>query len=152
MLATFGFLVLLALSKQSAASSDPLVDLPLRLKLRSTAGEIAKTGQRELVERMKAVLAGLGDDGKDRERLAPTWAKSAAGAKPSRSTHTAAAGKLKRDVESLAERLAAVPEPRQDELARWILELDSEQPAANAVAGRERDEDGEWLTQEERAW
>src|SRR5688572_7212317 len=152
MLATFGCLVLLALPKQSAASPEPLVELPLRLKLRSTAGEIAKTGQRELVERMTAVLAGLGDDAEDLERLARTWEKSAAGAKPTRSTRTTAAGKLKRDIDALAERLAVVPEPRRGELARWILELDSEQPAASALTGRERDDDGEWLTQEERAW
>jgi hypothetical protein len=152
MLATIGFSVLLTLSAQSPAPSEPLVELGLRLKLRSTAGEIAKTGRRDLVERMTAVLAGLGDPAKDLERLAGTWEKSAASAKPTRSTRTTAAGKLERDVDSLAGRLADTQEPRRSELARWILELDSAQPAASAVIGRERDADGEWLTTEERAW
>src|SRR6185436_6478085 len=70
----------------------------------------------------------------------------------SRSTSAAAAGKLEREIAPMVAELDALQEPRRSELARWILELDSDQPAANAVLGRERDASGEWLTKEERVW
>lgn len=153
MLLQIGFLLALpALLQQPSAPSEPIADLPLRLKLRSAASEIAKTGQLGLVQRMTAVLTGLGEDEKELARLAGAWEKSAKGAKPSRSTRAAAANKLKRELEPLVEQLASTPAARRAELARWILELDSTQAAANAALQRERDADGEWLSPEERTW
>src|SRR5262245_43317030 len=105
---------------QAPAPADPLAPLAVRLKLRGTAGEVAKAGEPELVTRMTAVLAALGDEPKELERLGKTWEKSAAGAKPSRSTRVAAAGKLERDLAPLVETLAGQTEPRKSELARWI--------------------------------
>src|SRR6185503_6322362 len=60
-------------------------------------------------------------------------------------------GSRRRSEGARAARLGEERRERQA-LARWILDLDSDQPAANAVLGRERDASGEWLTKEERVW
>src|SRR6185436_2187937 len=101
--------------------TESLVPLAVRQKLRSVAGEVAKTGRAELVERMTAALTGLGDDPKELERRG--WEKSVASAKPSRSTSAAAAGKLEREIAPMVAELDALQEPRRSELARWIIEL-----------------------------
>lgn len=153
MFVQLGFLVSLALLlQQSPVPAGPLAAPAVFQKLRSTTSDIAKTGQLRLVQRMTAVLAGLGDDPEDLERLARGWEKSVSNAKPTRSTGTSAASKLRRELMPLVEQLASVDGPRRSELARWILELDSGQPAANAALEREQDATGEWLTREERSW
>lgn len=124
----------------------------MRQKLRAAASEIAKTGDMELVGRMRAALLALGDEEKELEKLAHTWEKSAASAKPVRAARTAAAGKLRRELAPLVARLPREEEPRRSELARWIVVLDAEQPAAQEVLGRKRQPDGEWLDDEGTAW
>ena len=154
MLLRSGLLVglVLALAQQSEAPAPgELAAPPLRQRLRSLGGEIAKAGEIEPLERLRTVLVGLGDDEKHLERVERDWERIALGAKATRSTRTAAASKLRRELEPLVEQLAAEAEPRRSALARWILELDLAEPSANAVLGRERDTDGEWLTPAERA-
>ncbi len=160
MLARFGVVAWLALAsaqepgkpRAAAAPSVELAALPVRQKLRTLTSDIARTGELDLVERMRAVLAGLGDEPAHLERLERDWNRIALSAKPGRSTRTAAASKLRRELEPLVEQLATEVEPRRSELARWILALDLGQPQANAVLGRAREEDGTWLTDEERTW
>lgn len=156
MLARLGGIAWLALVAAQGAGEAPrapeLVAPPVRQRLRTLASDVARTGDLELVERMRAVLAGLGDGAAQLERLERDANRIALNAKPGRSTRAAVAGKLRRELAPLVEQLAREDEPRKSALARWILALDLEQPEANAVLGRVREEDGTWLTAEERTW
>src|SRR5262245_43477074 len=133
-------------------TAAPLVEAARRQKRRTLTREIARLGEPELVERMGAILAGLGDEEKSLERLADNWKRTSLTAKPARSARVEAANKLRRELEPLTEQLAREEGPRKGELARWILALDSGEPNANAVLGRERDADGAWLTRDQRIW
>src|SRR6185436_305972 len=106
----------------------PLVDAATLKRLRGVTGEIAKTGELPLVERMHAILVGLGDNEQELEKLAPAWKKAAEVAKPGRSTRSAAATKLRHELGPLVTQLPRESESRRADLARWIVELDVEQP------------------------
>jgi hypothetical protein len=151
MLARFGWMAWLALAWPQEPE-PPLAPLPVRQKLRTLTSEIARSGEPGPIERMRAVLAALGDEAEDLERLARGWERTLAGAKPGRSTRTAAAGRLRRELAPLVQQLEREAEPRRSELARWILELDSEVAEANSALGRARAPGGEWLTAEEAGW
>jgi len=135
-----------------AAHADPLAPAGVCAKLRSATREVAKAGDAELVTRMRAVLAGLGDDPDELAEVAGGWQRTVVEAKPTRSTRPAAANRVRRDMTPLLPALAREDGERKRELARWILELDAEQPEANAALGRARDADGQWLTVEEHRW
>ncbi len=154
MLARLGLVAGLALAAHQAptAPPEPLVAAPQRQKLRTLASEVARTGELELVERLRDVLLGLGDEPDDLARLMRDWERIALSAKSGRSTRAALANKLRRELEVLVEQLGAESEPRRSELARWILALDDGQPEANATLGRARDPAGLWRTPEELVW
>jgi hypothetical protein len=154
MLARLGFMAWLALAtpQDTRAPAAELLPLAERVKLRTLAGEIARCGDVDLIARMRAVLARLGDAPDELEDLEDGWQRSAASARPSRSLRPALANKLRKSVEPLAERLATTDEPAKSALARALLALDADEPSANAVLGRERDRDGVWRTAEELHW
>lgn len=156
MLARFGLVAGLALAaatqEPGAPAATALVELPQRLGLRTLTSAVARSGALELVERMRTVLAGLGDDPQYLERQSREWERIAVNAKANPSRRATAASLLRRELEGLVELQATESEPRRSELARWILALDSEQPDANAALGRERDPDGVWLSPEELTW
>jgi hypothetical protein len=150
---TGGVLALcLVLAPQSAPAPAPLVDAPTLQRLHAATAEIAKTGEAELVERMRKVLEGLGDEPKVLEKQARTWEKSVASAKPGRTTQSGAASRLRREVGFLVAQLPKLDEARRVELARGIVALDAEQGAAQEVLGRKHTADGEWLDPEQIAW
>jgi hypothetical protein len=136
---------------QAAAEKPPLLPLAGRLKFRTLTTEIAKTGASELVDGMQLALAALGDENAELERLREGWEKALASARPSRSLRPALANKLEREVAGLVQDLGRRDESARAALAEVILQLDSEQPEANALLGRQRTKDGEWLTESERA-
>jgi len=131
---------------------EELVPSSVLRRLRSATKEIAETGERRLVERMREVLAGLGDAPKDLEPAAEGWERTLSRAKPGSSGRRSAERLLHREVENLVVLLGDQTGEAQTELARWILELDSQEPTANGVLGRSQDADGTWLDAERLAW
>lgn len=146
------FALLLLGCLQTTPSTTELAPAPLRTKWRSVGSEVAKTGEPELVERLRAFLAALGDEERELERLGRSWQRTLESAKPSRTTRASAARRIERELPELAKTLPALDETRRAELARWILRIDEDQPEANAVLGRERGADGLWRDAEERSW
>lgn len=132
--------------------TEALVAPALRAKLRLATGDIAKTGDAELVERMRAILAELGDPEDELTRSAEDWERSLLKPRSQRSARTAAANRLRRELAPLLAELEPLSEPRRTALARCLHALDSEEPSVNAVLGRERDPDGVWRNDEERTW
>jgi hypothetical protein len=104
MLAWLGLGAWITLLPQQAAL-EPLVELQARLKLRTAAGEIAKTGERELLSRLRDVLSSLGDEERELERLQRGWEKTLASAKPGRTTRSSAASKLRKALEPVVDQL-----------------------------------------------
>ena len=157
MLARLGLAAALLLAVQespgdASARTDPLAEPSQRAKLRTLGSDVARTGELDLVHRMGQILAGLGEEEAQVQRLARDWERLALAAKPGRSTRAATASKVRRELEPLVAQLPHEPEPRRSQLAHWILALDSDEPEANAVLGRERNADGAWLGPEERLW
>jgi hypothetical protein len=143
---------LLSLVGALQVPSPELLDAPERMRWRAVGTELAKTGERELVERMREFLAAMGEEPRELERLMRNWERTLDAAKPGRSTRASAARRLERELPTLAATLANVDDARRAELAGWILRLDQDQPEVNAALGRERGEDGTWRDAEERQW
>jgi hypothetical protein len=155
MLARLGLLLALVSGPVPASSTfqaEALVAPALRVKLRLATSDIAKTGDAELVERMRAILAELGDSQDELTRSAEEWERLLLKPRPQRSVRTAAANRLRRELAPLLAELAQLSGPRRTALARCLNALDSEEPSVNAVLGRERDPDGVWRNDEERVW
>ena len=147
------FLVLGLLFLQAPAAPEaPLVSSVLRTKWRTVTTEAAKTGDGLLVEHLRGVLVELGDPPAELARLAVSWKRALAAARPGRTARAELARRIERELPALASELARLEGERRLALARCLLTLDAGQPEANAALGRERDDEGEWLTPEARAW
>jgi hypothetical protein len=129
----------------------PLVPRASLVRLRGIVADAAKSGDRELVERLRSVLEGLGDASIDLERLQKTWDSSLASARPEKFDRQALARKLARELKPLRAQLETLEGRARDDLARWLLVLDSEDPSARAQLGYVSDGE-EWLTTEELTW
>jgi len=142
----------LALLQTPPAADAALVPPALLLRWRTVTSEVARTGDAGLVEELRTLLAELGDEPAELERLAQTWRRTAAGAKPARGARTAVARRIERELPALVAELEELAGERQLALARCILVLDHDEPGANALLGRARDAEGAWLAPEELAW
>jgi cysteine-rich secretory family protein len=138
--------------QQPGAESAPLADAAVRAKLRLATGEVAKTGDAALVERLRSILVTLGDSEAELEGSQREWDRLVARPRTQRSVRTASARRLQRELAPLAAQLATEEEPRRTQLAWALLAVDSGLAEANAVLGRELDTDGVWRTSDERAW
>ncbi|MEQ1891846.1 MAG: hypothetical protein ABL998_04825 [Planctomycetota bacterium] len=151
--AMHGFLVLwFFLLQLPAAPGEPLVSAALRTRWRTVTTEAARTGDAELVRHLRAILVELGDPADELARLDSAWERALAAAKPARDARSGLARRIERELPALAAELERLEGERRATLAHCLLALDPGQPAAQAVLGRERDDDGEWLSAEERAW
>jgi len=135
-----------------APPAAPLAEPAVRAKLRGLTGDLARAGEAELVARMDAALQALGDEEAELERARRGWEKSLASPRPPRLSRTALAARLRREIEPLVAALESAPEPQRGALARAVIQLDSDVPAANAALGLERTADGLWLSPEQRGW
>jgi hypothetical protein len=144
-------LALVVFASPQTSSAAPLVDPGVLDRLRSVTSDVAKTGESALVQRMRTTLLGLGDEADELTRLVEKRERTAASARPTRSTRSAVATRLARELQPLLRALESATGERKAALARWILELDSAQPEANAALGHVL-VDGRWMTSEEERW
>src|SRR5262245_26791132 len=118
--------LLLAPTQDAPGPATALAPPAERQRLRALGGDLARSGEREALERLREVLLTLGDDPEELARLAAGWERTLAGAKAPGARRAALADKLGRAVDALAAKLASETEPRRTELARALLALDSE--------------------------
>ena len=114
-----------------------------RIALRRLVMELSKLGAREEVGRVRAVLEAMGDPPDDLKRLSRTWERNLERRKPG-TPHESLLEGLRSEASHLAEGLERAEPGRREDIARLVLELDSEEPRANAVLGRVQHE-GRWL-------
>jgi len=139
-------------SSSAPVEPAPLAPLVERQKLRTLASDLARAGEAEAVETLRAVLAALGDEEAELARLAEGWERALASARPSGTSRAALASRLRRLLAPLVARLAEEEGARRTALARALLLLDSEEPAVRAALGHVQNPDGVWMTAEEARW
>jgi uncharacterized protein YkwD len=142
--------VWLVASVAARPGEDTLVPHSNRVALRGVTTDLSKLGLREAVERMRAILERAGDAPETLAKLEKSWARNLA-RKPRGKSPRSVLAKLEQQVALIADMLRETAEPERTELLELVLELDSQEPLANASLGRVLD-DGRWATPEEVAW
>lgn len=131
---------------------DPaLTPRTLLVRLRGVVADAARSGDPDLVARLRGVLEGLGDSSAEIERLQRSWDASLERARPDKFDRRALAKKLARELRPLRAHLETLDGEARDAFARCLLVLDSADPSARTQLGFVPDGD-RWLTPEESEW
>jgi hypothetical protein len=131
--------------RPAAADEGELAPRSARIGLRSVARDLAKLGAGDELDELKGILLRLGDPPEDLERLDRSWQRDLERGGENARLRASATRKLRGEVGELEELLDELEGARRLELAAILLELDSQDAAANEALGRVRD--GErWTT------